>query len=152
MTILSDSVLLNLYWCIAKLYRNYGNKKQLQVNPLGRTSEAGSYHQLLRLDQNKQYTFFEWVTGVRLISTSMQSFFFRPFGSCHAIGLSSVASSLDQPMWGWIKNARFSGVKRFRQQKVNMWTYTVSLVSYYYYTQLYCFKTSRITRPVLSTH
>ena len=62
---------------------------------------------------------------------------YRPFGSCHVInGLSSVASSLEQPMWGWIKNARFSGVKRFRQQKVNMWSYTVSLISYYSYLSL----------------
>ena len=50
----------------------------------------------------------------------------RPFGSCHVTELSSETSSLDQLMWGWIKNARFSGVKQFRQQKVNMWTYTVS--------------------------
>lgn len=52
---------------------------------------------------------------------------YRPFGSCHVTGLSSDTSSLNQPMWRWIKNARFSGVKQFRQQKVNMWTYTVSL-------------------------
>ena len=45
---------------IAKLYRDYNTIKQLQLIPLGCTTDAGSYHQLLRLDQNKKYNFFEW--------------------------------------------------------------------------------------------
>ena len=81
----------------------------------------------------------------------------RPFGSCHVTGLSSDTSSLNQPMWRWIKNARFSGVKQFRQQKVNMWTYTVSLyhnivpncVSHLF---LFFMLPCRIIRQALSTH
>lgn len=53
---------------------------------------------------------------------------YRPFGSCHATSSSNPdTSGLDKPMWEWLQNANYSGVKKFRQNKVNTWTYTVKL-------------------------
>ena len=53
----------------------------------------------------------------------------RPFGICYAADTMKDTFQLDmlaQPMFKWVKKAKFSGVRQFRQRKVNTWTFTVS--------------------------
>ena len=58
LTCLYCDCILFYHKLIAKLYRNYRDKKLLQVNQLGLSTNVGTYHRLLKLDENKQYNYF----------------------------------------------------------------------------------------------